>query len=230
MTVPPAPPASKMPLMPREHPIPRAVIAIAVAGAAITAVVLLLLHRPLHDSNQASAAAPGARQAPAQPRRVAGDGAGQEKTGPAMTLPQRQDSSAIEEKHMMASQPKNAPSFSDKPMEPVLPALDEVRRQLAPHIARCVAASRDSEEPPADPFHVRLELFIERGQARVEFERVEPEGDREFPVLDACLATSLADKRFAVRSAPPADYAQAGVFHLPWVAKVSIGRQAGGGT
>lgn len=110
-----------------------------------------------------------------------------------------------------------------KPMEPVLPVLDEVRSALLPTVERCVVGSRDEEAPPSDPFRVRLELTIANAEARFAFERVEPQGGREFPVLGACLSERLAAQRFALRAVPPADYATDGVFVMPWVATVSAG-------
>jgi hypothetical protein len=40
--------------------------------------------------------------------------------------------------------------------------------------------ARALEQSPTDPLHARLELFIEDGEARVEFERVEPDGIASF--------------------------------------------------
>ncbi len=220
--------------MQREHRVPRVVIAIAVAALAAIATLLLFLRgspgESRADEEVRAAPAPAAREAVRQARRMPGGPAGQERGSTDQEIPDRQDPDSLDVMQPVAGQPDKVPSFSGKPMEPVLPALEEVRGQLTPQVARCVAESRGSEQSPGDPLQVRLVLFIERGQARVEFERVEPEGDREFPVLDACLASALSDKRFAVRAAPPADYTEAGIFRLPWVAKVSLGSQPGGGT
>jgi hypothetical protein len=160
---------------------------------------------------------PGAAEPPA--RRLAA----RDAPPPMSQRPPVQDPKTLEEKQPVPSRPVKAPSFAGKPMEPVLPVLDEVRSALLPTIERCVVGSRGEETPPSDPFRVRLELFIENGEARFGFERVEPQAGREFPVLGACLGERFAALRLQLGAVPPADYARDGVFNLPWVATVSAG-------
>ena len=208
--------------MPAEPRLSRAVIVVAALSLTAAAGLLFLLYGPLRGDAAVPAAAmtapsPGAAEPSA--RRLGG----REAPPPMQARPAPQDMRTLEEKQPVPGRPLKAPSFAGKPMEPVLPVLDEVRSALLPTVERCVVGSRDEETPPADPFRVRLELTIADAEARFAFERVEPQGGREFPVLGACLSERLAALRFPLRAVPPADYARDGVFVLPWVATVSAG-------
>ncbi len=208
--------------MPAEPRLSRAVIVVAALSLTAAAGLLFLLSGPLRSDGALPAAAmtspaPGSAEPPAQ--RLAA----RKAPPPAQARPAPQDPRTLEVKQPVASRPLKAPSFADKPMEPVLPVLDEVRSALLPTVERCVVGSQSEETPPADPFRVRLVLFVENGEARFEFERVEPQDGREFPVLGACLSERLAALRLRLRAVPPADYGKDGIFILPWVATVSAG-------
>jgi hypothetical protein len=207
--------------MPAEPRLSRAVIVVAAMSLTAAAGLLFLLAGPLRGDAALPATAmtapgPGAAEPPA--RRLGAE----EAPPPPQEKPPTQDPSTLEVKQPVPGRPIKAPSFAGKPMQPVLPVLDEVRSGLLPTIERCVVGSRDEETPPTDPFRVRLELFIENAEARFAFERVEPQNGREFPVLGACLSERLAAMRVQLRAVPPADYARDGVFNLPWVATVSV--------